>query len=252
MQKAGYNTLRDLFKNIPNTREFNKEAKPILALGPCAFEDNRTVEIIAEKVAAIGATYLRGGAIKLRTRVGSFEGLGPKAWKSMRSIANKFNLKTVSEITDHSDTRYAAKYLDLLQIGARSMWNFKLLKECASTNLPIMLKRGLGATTFDWFCTAERLLSYGCKEIIMCERGLASIDDLSRNSIDFSCLAFLLKESPLPLWIDVSHSAGDPDVALSLFKICHLLGVEGIMAETHNNPTVAKCDAHQAIPLHLF
>jgi 3-deoxy-7-phosphoheptulonate synthase/chorismate mutase len=251
MPTVGYDSVRGIFRDLPFLRHENN-IKPTLALGPCAIENEDIVTSIAESVAKVEADYLRGGAIKLRTRIGSFEGLGPDGWKLLRKAANKFGLKTVSEITDHSDIRYAINYLDMLQIGARSMWNFRLLKECAATDLPIMLKRGLGATTFDWFSTAERLISYGCKKIIMCERGIASIDPLSRNCIDLSTLLFLLRESPLPIWVDVSHTSGDPRVALDLLNVCKLLKVDGIMAEVHSDPSIAKCDAAQAIPTELL
>ncbi|OJX12135.1 MAG: hypothetical protein BGO77_03105 [Caedibacter sp. 37-49] len=248
MSDVGYQKLRELFKNLPNSKINNSKKETILAFGPCAIEEESIVTEIAENAAKAGATYLRGGAIKLRTRFGSFEGLGPSGWKVLHNVASKYNLKTVSEVTDHDDLTLAVKYLDILKIGARSMWNFRLLQECASTGLPVMLKRGLGATTYDWYSTAERLFAYGCKEVIMCERGLASIDSVSRNSIDLSTLAFLLEESPLPLWVDVSHTAGEPTVALNLIDICKLLRADGVIAEIHTNPAIAKCDAAQAIP----
>lgn len=129
------------------------------------------------------------------------------------------------------------------------MWNIDLLKSCAQTNKPIVLKRGNGASTFEWLATAVKLQKFGCSDIILCERGLPSVDDCMRNAIDISTLFFLMEESPLPVWIDVSHSSGDPRIALAMILRIRQLGINGIMAEVHTNPSAALCDGYQAISI---
>ena len=247
--QGSFSELRRRLKDSLYSSSSNKSTSFDLALGPCAVENSTMLSECAESASAVGAKYLRGGAIKLRTKIDTFEGLGELAWDKLHKVASAHGLKTISEITDPTHAEIAAKHLDVLQIGARSMWNYALLEACADTKRPILLKRGLGATTAEWLGVAERIWSMGCTDLILCERGIPSIDPASRNSVDVSTLIFLAEECALPVWLDVSHSAGEPGVALALLQIAPLLGISGAMAEIHPNPCTALCDADQAIPL---
>jgi 3-deoxy-7-phosphoheptulonate synthase len=219
-----------------------------LVLGPCAIESVGQLEECARVAKAVGATFLRGGAIKLRTRHGSFEGLGGTAWGTLSEIARANGLRAVSEVTTASDIDIASQNLDAIQIGARCMWNFDLLRAAAASHRTVVLKRGMGASTHEWLAAAERLQAYGCNDVVLCERGGRGNEPASRNAIDISVLAFLTDEVPLPVWLDVSHSAGDPEVALSLLQRARSFGLSGAMAEIHPNPAQALCDGDQAIP----
>jgi 3-deoxy-7-phosphoheptulonate synthase len=246
MSSGGFAALRaranDLARDL---RPFRYD----LILGPCAVESEAQLAACALAASEAGATYLRGGAIKLRTRHHSFAGMGVKAWQMLRQAADPFGMRTISEVTSPADVASAADYLDALQIGARSMWNFDLLRECARSAKTVVLKRGLGASTADWLAAGERLQEYGCSDLILCERGNPAADPGPRNAIDLSTLAFLTAEVPLPVWLDVSHSAGDPVVAFRLLQLARGLGLHGAMAEIHPDPGSALCDGEQAIPL---
>ena len=249
MKATGFDLLRQALRVLGSRRESGKFD---LVLGPCAVESEEQINACAEAVSKCGATYLRGGAIKLRTQVDTFHGIGREAWRMLRAAADAHGLKAVSEVTRPEDIEYASRSLDALQIGARSMWHFDLLEAAAKSGRPVVLKRGLGSSTTDWLAAAVRLKSYGCDDVILCERGDRAADVGPRNAIDISTLIFLASEGPLPLWLDVSHSAGDPAVALRLLQLAPSLGVAGVMAETHPNPADALCDADQAIPLILL
>jgi 3-deoxy-7-phosphoheptulonate synthase len=218
-----------------------------LVLGPCAIESVSDIEDCASAAVRVGATYLRGGAIKLRTNHRSFAGLGTEAWQILGRAAKAYGLKSVSEVTRAADVAEAALHIDALQIGARCMWHFDLLEAAAASNRKVILKRGMGASTREWLAAAERLQAYGCREIILCERGDRGADGTARNAVDISVLVFLADECPLPLWLDVSHSSGDPAVATSLLRRASALGLAGAMAEVHPEPERALCDGEQAI-----
>lgn len=220
-----------------------------LALGPCVITTAEQLALIAETVADVGATHLRGGAFKLRTRIDSFHGDGVESWNVLATVAKRYGLQAISEVVSVDTLPAAAQALDVLQVGARSMWNQPLLAASVSLGLPILLKRGVGATTEDWLWTAHRLLRLGVKSLILCERGSPTYDCAPRNAVDLSTLAFLIYECPLPIWLDVSHSSGDPTVSMQLLEMCQPLGLRGAMAEVHPCPSDALCDGPQAIPL---
>lgn len=222
---------------------------PDLILGPCVVDHRSDLQDCALVAQQAGATWLRGGAVKLRTRHDAFAGHGEEGWEMLASVAKIYGLKTVSEVTTPEEAYTAASHVDALQIGARQMWNFPLFRECRNMGKTVVLKRGLGATTLDWLAAAERLQVYGCKDLILCERGSMWADGSSRNVVDVSVLAFLAEECSIPVWLDVSHSAGDPGVALAVADRMAGFGLDGIMAEVHPDPARAKCDAEQAIPL---
>jgi 3-deoxy-7-phosphoheptulonate synthase len=246
MKRTGFDTVRDMVGALSPAGETSGYD---LALGPCAIESEQQLAECAAAARDAGATYLRGGAIKLRTKAESFHGHGPTAFRWLGEIARDHGLKAVSEVTRAGDVDEAAIHLDALQIGARSMWNFELLEAAAQSGRLVVLKRGLGATTIDWLAAAARLQGYGADRVVMCERGNASADPASRNCVDISVLAFLVTETPLPIWLDASHTAGDPRVALALLQCARALGVAGAMAEIHPDPALATCDAEQAIAI---
>jgi 3-deoxy-7-phosphoheptulonate synthase len=245
--ETGFTYLReqasDLLGNSRKSRPFD------LVLGPCAIESDNQIGLCAEAAAKLGASYLRGGVIKLRTNYRSFTGLGPEGWILLTKTAKQYGLKTISEITQPYEFDEGAYHLDALQIGARSMWNFELFHACADSGKTVILKRGFGATTSEWLAAAARLKAYGCDDLILCERGARSFDPCSRNSVDLSTLLFLTTEIDLPIWIDASHSSGDPKIAQRVIEIAPNLGVSGVMAEIHPQPSRALCDGYQAIAL---
>lgn len=246
MRTTGFDLVREAMSDLSPSGDRRTYD---LILGPCAIESEQQLSACAVAASEAGATYLRGGAIKLRTKTSSFQGHGSTAFRWLGDIARDNGLKAVSEVTCATQVAEAATHLDAIQIGARSMWNFELLQAAARSGRTIVLKRGLGATTLDWLAAAARLQSYGASEIVLCERGNASADAASRNCVDISVLVFLAAEAPLPVWLDVSHTAGDPSVALTLLQCAHAFGVAGAMAEIHPDPSSALCDAEQAIGL---
>jgi 3-deoxy-7-phosphoheptulonate synthase len=245
MLRTGYEELRSLFARF-KSRPMPEE-RPIVALGPCAVESERMIEAAAEAAATVGAAYLRGGAFKLRTSPDSFQGLGITGWRFLHAAASRYGLKTVSEVTTTDQLTHTADLLDMLQIGARSMWNHDLLRAAAESGKPILLKRGIGATTSEWLWAAIRLQDYGATSLVLCERGNPTFDAVPRNALDLSTLVFLLTECPLPVWLDVSHTAGESTVALQLIAAGARLGVQGLLVELHPDPRLARCDREQAI-----
>lgn len=241
-----FQIIRDQLKLLK--RNFVSREEYQLALGPCAVESDAQIDECARAAKRAGATYLRGGAIKLRTSHRSFEGLGASAWETLSKAARAQGLLAVSEVTNARDIVEASRWLDAVQIGARCMWNFDLLEAAANCGREVVLKRGMGASTREWLAAAERLQVYGCKSLVLCERGDRGHDGVSRNSIDISVLAFLADEACVPIWLDVSHSSGDPDVAIALLRRAEAFGLNGAMAEIHPNPESARCDREQAIP----
>lgn len=243
-----FENLRTLCQSMSALADYSNCVDDDLILGPCAIESTEQVEACARAARAAGASHLRGGARKLRTRSSSFAGLGDQGFQQLREAADKFELQTVSEVTAKEELIQIDKYVDKPQIGARSMWNHSLIDAVTELKKPIVLKRGLGATTYDWLCTAERVLLRGC-EVYLCERGSVSYDQAARNSIDLSVLVFLVTETQFNVWLDVSHSSGDSRIAHRLMSIGRCIGVNGIMAEIHPDPQAALCDGDQAIPI---
>jgi len=226
--------------------------KPIIIAGPCSIESRAQLSAIAEKVSELGVKILRGGAFKPRTSPYSFQGLGEEGLKIMRSVANKYNMLAVTEVVDTKGVELVEEYADMFQIGARNMSNFELLKAVGRAKKPVILKRGYMSTMEEYLFAAEYIISQGNDRIILCERGIRTFEQWTRNTLDISAVALLKKESHLPIIVDISHSAGRKDIAIPLAKASLAVGADGIMMEVHNNPEVALSDGAQQLNLIEF
>ncbi len=225
---------------------------PVLVAGPCAIESREQVLITAEKVASQGVRLFRGGAFKPRTDPYSFQGLGEKGLRLAREACDSYDLKFVTEVMDARDLPLVLEYADILQIGARNMQNFTLLKAVGTTQKPVLFKRGLSATIEEWLRAAEYLLDAGNTDVILCERGIRTFERYTRNTLDISAVALAKLETHLPVLVDVTHSGGRRDLLVPLTKSALAVGADGIMIEVHPNPAVALSDNKQQIDFETF
>ncbi|MBC5824993.1 MAG: 3-deoxy-7-phosphoheptulonate synthase [Candidatus Eremiobacteraeota bacterium] len=214
--------------------------------GPCSVESEEQVHRTAEHLAGRGVRILRGGAFKPRTSPYSFQGLGEPGLKLLSDAAARMGMLTVSEVMDVETLPLVAGYIDILQVGARNMQNYSLLKALAKQSKPVLLKRGMAATIEEFLLAAEYVLQ-GNERVILCERGVRSFDPLTRNMLDLSGVALLREMSHLPVIVDLSHSTGRTDIIAPLARACVALGAEGMMVEVHPEPAAALCDGVQAL-----
>jgi 3-deoxy-7-phosphoheptulonate synthase / chorismate mutase len=228
------------------------DGKPHFIFGPCAVESYEQTAIVAKAVKEKGLKLLRGGAFKPRTSPYDFQGLGLEGLKILKRVADEYNLAVISEIVDPADIETACEYLDVIQIGARNMQNFALLKAAGSVNKPILLKRGLAATIEEFIYAAEYIMAQGNGQIILCERGIRTYEKATRNTLDISAVPILKQETHLPVLVDVTHSTGRRDLLLPAAKAALAIGADGVMAEVHPDPAVALSDAAQQMNLEQF
>ncbi len=210
--------------------------------GPCSIESEDQIEDIARKVKESGASILRGGAFKPRSSPYTFQGLGEDGLRMLKAVSEKFDIPTVSEVMDTRDVDLVAKYTDILQIGARNMQNFNLLKEVGQTKKPIILKRGLSATMKELLMSAEYILSEGNFNVILCERGIRTFEKFTRNTLDLSAVPSIKMLSHLPIIVDPSHACGKWGLVAPLSKAAVACGADGLLIEVHNNPQEALSD----------
>lgn len=215
--------------------------------GPCSVESEEQVSEIAEIVANAGAKILRGGAFKPRTSPYSFQGLGEQGLKFLRKAADENNLVVISELMDPKQVHLLEEYADIIQIGARNMQNFPLLKAVGKSNKPVMLKRGLAAKVEDLLMSAEYILASGNPNVILCERGIRTFETYTRNTFDLSAIPVIHKRSHLPIIADPSHATGIRDKVLPMARAAVAAGADGIMVEVHNHPEKALSDGPQAL-----
>lgn len=215
--------------------------------GPCAIEGEAILSEIAEKVRDAGANILRGGAFKPRTSPYSFQGLGEDGLKILKSTGERFGMPVVTEVMDPRQIDMVTKYADIMQIGARNMQNFDLLKEAGRTNTPVLLKRGMSATVKDLLMSAEYVLAQGNKRVILCERGVRSFEDSTRNMLDLSCVPNVKGQSHLPIIVDPSHATGRPDLIPAMALAGVAAGADGVHIEVHSCPEKALSDGPQAL-----
>jgi len=225
---------------------------PVLIAGPCAIESKEQVEMTAEFVASKGVKIFRGGAYKPRSNPYSFQGLGEEGLKIGREACDKYGLLFDAEIMDASDLDLFVEYADILQIGARNSQNFTLLKAIGKTTKPVLLKRGLSSTIEEWVMSAEYLMSEGNSNVILCERGIRTYEQYTRNTLDVSAVALAKQETHLPVIVDVTHSGGRRDLLVPLTKAGLAVGADGIMTEVHPNPAVALSDQKQQMDFEQF
>lgn len=228
------------------------KGEPTFVFGPCSVESYEQVAAVANSIRAKGLKLIRGGAFKPRTSPYDFQGLGLEGLKILKQISDEYGLGVISEIVTPKDIETALDYVDVIQIGARNMQNFELLKEAGRVNKPILLKRGLSATIEEFIGAAEYIMSQGNGEIILCERGIRTYEKATRNTLDISAVPILKKETHLPVMVDVTHSTGRKDLLLPCAKAALAIGADGVMAEVHPDPAVALSDAAQQMNLPEF
>ena len=220
--------------------------------GPCAVESYEQVAAVAESVKAKGLHLLRGGAFKPRTSPYDFQGLGIDGLQILKRVAEEYDLAVISEIVNPADIEEAIDYIDVIQIGARNMQNFELLKTAGDANKPVLLKRGLSATISEFINAAEYIMSRGNGNIILCERGIRTYETATRNTLDISAVPILKQETHLPVMVDVTHSTGRRDLLLPTAKAAIAIGADGVMAEVHPDPSVALSDSAQQMDIPTF
>jgi 3-deoxy-7-phosphoheptulonate synthase len=223
-----------------------------VAAGPCAVENRVTLIDIAEKIKAIGATFLRGGAFKPRTSPYSFQGLGIEGLKYLKEAKERTGLPVISEIMDPRDIDVMLDYVDILQIGTRNMQNFKLLMEVGSVDKPVLLKRGMSATIKELLMAAEYILSGGNEKVILCERGIRTFETATRNTLDLSAVPLLKSLSHLPVAVDPSHGVGKRDLVTPMAVAAVAAGADMLLIEVHTNPEEALSDGEQSLTPEQF
>jgi 3-deoxy-7-phosphoheptulonate synthase len=219
----------------------------IVMAGPCSAETEEQVEASAAAVKKAGAKVLRGGAFKPRSSPYSFQGLGEEGLRMLRGASDRHNLKLVSEIMDLSQLDMFQRYSDILQIGARNMQNFTLLRELGRTRIPIMLKRGISATIEEWLLSAEYILAGGNMNVMLCERGIRTFESYTRNTFDISAIPVIHELSHLPIIADPSHGTGRRDKVAPMARAAVAAGADGLLIEVHNDPDHAKSDGAQSL-----
>jgi 3-deoxy-7-phosphoheptulonate synthase len=242
------------------SREFHKEDTAVqvgkvrigggalaMIAGPCAIESAEVLDEIAGKVKAAGANILRGGAFKPRTSPYSFQGLGEEGLKILRDAGRKYKMPVVTEVMDPRQVELVERYADMFQVGARNMQNFDLLKEVGQTRIPVLLKRGMSATVKDLLMSAEYILSEGNPAVVLCERGVRSFEDSTRNMLDMSAVPNVKGQSHLPIIVDPSHATGRPDLIPSMACAAVAAGADGVHVEVHSCPEKALSDGPQAL-----
>lgn len=223
-----------------------------ICAGPCGVESSEQIEEAARAVAAAGANVLRGGAYKPRTSPYSFQGLGEKALQMLRAAGDRHGLAVVTEVMDPRDVEKVARYADMLQIGARNMQNFALLREVGATRMPVLLKRGLSATVQEWLLAAEYVLLGGNESVVLCERGVRSFDVATRNLLDISVVPLLEEMTHLPVIVDPSHAMGIARLVPPIAMASLAAGAHGLLIEVHPDPANALSDGAQSLDCAQF
>lgn len=226
--------------------------QPLLIAGPCSVESLEQVRQVAQALKQQGVKLLRGGAYKPRTSPYDFQGLGVEGLQILRQVGDEFGLKVISEIVNPADMEMAAEYLDVIQIGARNMQNFELLKAAGKVDTPVLLKRGLSATIEEFIYAAEYIVSNGNRNVMLCERGIRTYEKATRNTLDITAVPILKQETHLPVFVDVTHSTGRRDLLLPAARAALAIGADGVMVEVHPDPETALSDAKQQISIPQF
>lgn len=219
----------------------------MVVAGPCAIENEDILKETAFKVRGSGAVALRGGAFKPRTSPYSFQGLGEEGLRILAHIGEEMNMPVVTEIMDSEDIDLVNRYADILQVGARNMQNFSLLKKLGKIDKPVILKRGLAATIEEWLSAAEYILAGGNGQVILCERGVRTSETWTRNTLDLSAVALVKELSHLPVMVDPSHATGVRSLVTPMARAAVAAGADGIMVEVHPHPERALSDGDQSL-----
>ena len=219
----------------------------MVVAGPCAIENEDILKETAFKVRGSGAVALRGGAFKPRTSPYSFQGMGEDGLRMLARIGEEMNMPVVTEIMDSEDIDLVSRYADILQVGARNMQNFSLLKKLGKIDKPVILKRGLAATIEEWLSAAEYILAGGNGQVILCERGVRTSETWTRNTLDLSAVALVKELSHLPVMVDPSHATGVRSLVTPMARAAVAAGADGIMVEVHPHPERALSDGDQSL-----
>jgi len=221
--------------------------KPVIMAGPCAVESEKQALTIARLVKQYGAQVFRGGAFKPRTSPYSFQGLGEEGLKILKKVREETGLLIITEAIDHTNIELIEQYADIIQLGARNMQNYSLLRQAGHATKPILLKRGFAATIEELLMSAEYIMAEGNTQIILCERGIRTFSDNTRNTLDLSAILSIKEVSHLPVVVDPSHAAGRREYVIPLAKGAIAIGADGILVEVHNDPSHALSDGMQSL-----
>lgn len=219
----------------------------VVFAGPCAVESEEQAVTIARAVAAAGGHILRGGAYKPRTSPYSFQGLGPAGLKILHAAGREAGLPVVSEALDEASLELVAEWCDMIQVGSRNMQNYALLRACGRMRKPVLVKRGMAATVEEWLLAAEYVLAEGNPEIVLCERGIRTFSDHTRNTLDLAAVLEVHAVSHLPVIVDPSHGTGQRSKVVPMARAAAAVGADGVMIEVHHDPDHALSDGAQAI-----
>jgi 3-deoxy-7-phosphoheptulonate synthase len=218
-----------------------------LMAGPCSVEGEEQAQVIAAAVAKAGATIMRGGAYKPRTSPYSFQGLGEEGLKILRRAADRHGLAVVSEVMDSQQVPLVSRYADILQVGARNMQNYSLLREVGHADKPVLLKRGLASTIEEWLMSAEHIVSQGNTQVILCERGIRTFETYTRNTLDLNAIPVVKELSHLPVIVDPSHGTGIRNKVAPMARAAIAAGADGLIIEVHHDPDHALSDGAQSL-----
>ncbi len=221
--------------------------EPVIMAGPCAVESEEQALTIARFVKKCGAKVFRGGAFKPRTSPYSFQGIGEKGLKILEKVRHETGLLIITEATDTENLAAVERHADIIQIGARNMQNYSLLRLAGRARKPVLLKRGMAATIEEWLMAAEYIMSEGNSRVMLCERGIRTFADNTRNTLDLSAIPSIKEASHLPIIIDPSHAAGRRDYVIPLSRGAIAVGADGLLVEVHNDPTHALSDGMQSL-----
>ncbi len=224
----------------------------IIIAGPCAVESEEQMDKTGKFLKDLGINLIRGGAYKPRTSPSSFQGLGIKGLEILKKIKQKYGLQIVSEIIDPRDIERASDFVDIIQIGSRNMQNYSLLKEVGKTNKPVLLKRGMSSTIKEWLMAAKYIEVEGNNKVILCERGIRTFEDYTRNTLDLVSVPIIKSLSQYPIIVDPSHGTGRRELILPATKAALAIGADGVMIEIHPEPLEALSDGEQSLNFYEF
>lgn len=241
-----------LKKVLKKDDKITRLEKPLIIAGPCSVESFEIMDETASFLKHIGVEYLRGGAFKPRTSPYSFQGLGDEGLQILKSIKEKHDIKVVSELLDVRDIELVCDVCDVIQIGSRNMYNYSLLREVGKTNKKVLLKRGMSATIEEWLNAAEYIAIEGKCEIILCERGIRTFENYTRNTLDLNCVPIIKQKTNLKVIVDPSHGTGRRELIKSMSYGAIACGADGLMIEMHPKPDEAISDGYQSVNFEEF
>lgn len=240
-------SLKNMKFNIKVMGSDFLENRPVIIAGPCSVEGYKVYRDIALKIKEAGANALRGGAFKPRTSPFEFQGMAFEGLKIIKEVKEEVGLPVVSELMDPRDVEPALDSIDIIQIGSRNMYNYSLLKEVAKTNIPVMLKRGMAASLKEWLYAAMYIIEGGNESVMLCERGIRTFENSTRNTLDLNSVALVSHKYKIPVIVDPSHGTGNRDLVSKMSLASIFAGASGLMIEAHTDPAASISDKDQTI-----